>query len=167
MNYERLLWRYCNFKTPVRYCHCVRTLAAPGVLVEDVKAVDRGPNASPRSSGVLTTLVASVVVLLSLWILSVSDHPYCPPCRPSSSLSCLTQLLSSGVTAVPANGRQHNHGGNDDDGLVTAAMILATQLPRSNRQHMFWDTIGFSSKRHAHGFRYHAPRDTRRSHFLL
>ena len=75
----------------------------------------------------------------------------------------LIAILPDTITVVWSN-----HGGDDDDdGLVTAAMILATQLPRSNRQHMFWDTIGFSSKRHAHGFRYHAPRDTRRSHFLL
>ena len=69
----------------------------------------------------------------------------------------LIAILPDTITVVWSN-----HGGDDDDdGLVTAAMILATQLPRSIRQHMFWDTIGFSSKRHAHGFRYHAPRDTR------
>ena len=76
---ERLLRRYCNFTTPVRYCHCARKLAAIGVLVRDVEAIDRGPATSPRSGDLLVTLVASVVVLLSLWTLSVGGYPYCSP----------------------------------------------------------------------------------------
>ena len=78
-----LIRRDCCGATVILRLPCVtaiaRKLAAIGVLVRDVEAIDRGPATSPRSGDLLVTLVASVVVLLSLWTLSVGGYPYCSP----------------------------------------------------------------------------------------
>ena len=54
------------------------SLRVPRLLVGDVEAMDRGPTTSARSSDLLITLVASAVVLLSLWTLVVGGRNHIP-----------------------------------------------------------------------------------------